>query len=96
MREVRTENMINATPNAVWDVLLDVAKYSEWHPMVKNVEGYLAPGERLKIFVHRETFKGILVWMLWKSLKSKIVPNFELANEALKARVGAASKNTPK
>lgn len=37
-------------------------------------------------FTHREEFKGLLVPLLWKSLKTKTRRGFELMNAALKKR----------
>ncbi len=45
-------------------------------------------GEKTK-FVHGERFTGLLVGMLWKSLKEPTTKGFESMNEALKERAEA-------
>lgn len=39
------------------------------------------------LFIHQETFKGILVSFMKKKLEKEIKPQFELMNEKLKLRV---------
>jgi hypothetical protein len=40
---------IEAAPRQVWDVLVDVARWSEWDSGVLAVEGAVAPGARLSL-----------------------------------------------
>ncbi len=47
MKELRTEIIINATPDQVWKVLTEFTSYGEWNSFMV-VEGKLAVGERLK------------------------------------------------
>ena len=39
MREFRTEIEINATPDKVWDVLMDFDSYPEWNPFMQSASG---------------------------------------------------------
>ncbi len=47
--QLRTEIEIAASPERVWQALLDFARYPEWNPYVKAVEGKLGVGERLTL-----------------------------------------------
>jgi hypothetical protein len=47
--QLRTEIEIAAPPERVWDTLVAFARYADWNPYVKAVEGKLAVGERLKL-----------------------------------------------
>jgi hypothetical protein len=47
--QLRTEVEILASPARVWEVLTDVASYSDWNPFIKSLEGKLAVGERLRV-----------------------------------------------
>jgi hypothetical protein len=41
---------INATPEAVWAVLVDASGYSGWDSGVERVEGSIAPDNRIKVY----------------------------------------------
>jgi hypothetical protein len=49
MRAYDAESLIQATPEAVWAVLVDAAAYPAWDSGVERVEGTIATGERIKI-----------------------------------------------
>jgi len=42
---------IAATPDAIWAILTDAANLSAWDSGVERVEGKIAPGETIKVFV---------------------------------------------
>jgi hypothetical protein len=42
---------IRATPDAIWAILTDAANLSNWDSGVEKVEGKIAPGETIKVFV---------------------------------------------
>ena len=50
MRVHEASATIEATPEAVWAVLVDGAAYPQWDPNVERVEGRIAAGERIKVF----------------------------------------------
>ena len=41
---------IDATPETVWNILVDCKKYPEWHPNIEKVEGRIAAGEQIKLY----------------------------------------------
>ncbi len=140
-QSIQTSIEINATPEAVWNVLADFEAYPSWNPFIISLAGKPVPGGRLKVllqpptgrkmsfspavliwtpnralvwrgkvlvsgffdgehrfelepagngttrFVHGETFTGILVPLLWNSMKDGTRNGFESMNKALKARV---------
>lgn len=47
--EIRTETEILAPASAVWSVLLDFERYSEWNPFVVRIAGKPEPGSRLEV-----------------------------------------------
>jgi hypothetical protein len=51
MREVRTEIMINAPAQHVFQILTDVARYNEWNPLIISALGKVAAGEKLDICI---------------------------------------------
>jgi hypothetical protein len=140
---LRTEIDIAARAERVWDVLTDFAAYPRWNPFIRQVEGVLAPGARLRVrirppggramtfrptvlrledgrhlswrgrtflpglfdgehtfdlepaagdhvrLVHGETFRGLLVPLLARTLRTTTRQGFEAMNAALKKRVEA-------
>ncbi len=50
MKSYNAETTINATPQKVWNVLVDTAAYPNWDPGMVRVEGQLGPGEKVKFF----------------------------------------------
>ena len=40
----KVERVINASPDAVWDVLMDTASYGDWNPVFIKVVGSYEPG----------------------------------------------------
>ncbi|HAA17041.1 MAG TPA: SRPBCC domain-containing protein [Cytophagales bacterium] len=52
MKQLETTIDIQATPNEVWNTLLDFGKYSEWNPFIRKVEGNGATGTQLRNTMH--------------------------------------------
>jgi hypothetical protein len=59
MHEIRTATEIAARPERVWEVLSDLPGHSEWNPFVRSIEGRLAAGERLRIWVQPPGGRGM-------------------------------------
>ncbi len=51
MEEIKTEVVINAKPEEIWNVLTDFEKYPEWNPFIKSISGAHEEGEQLAIKV---------------------------------------------
>ncbi|MCF7805399.1 MAG: SRPBCC domain-containing protein [Candidatus Marinimicrobia bacterium] len=49
MQELYTEIEINATPEEVWDILMDFSNYPEWNPFVTSINGEQAVGGKLTV-----------------------------------------------
>jgi len=47
--QLRTEIEIAASPQVVWNVLADFARYHEWNPFVTRVDGALREGAHLEV-----------------------------------------------
>ena len=47
--QIQTEVLINASPQQVWNVLMDFPKHGEWDPFLASIEGKAAAGETLAI-----------------------------------------------
>jgi hypothetical protein len=49
MRVLEKTMVIDATPDAIWDVLTDFAAYGEWNPFITSITGVAEPGARLAV-----------------------------------------------
>jgi hypothetical protein len=49
MRSYQASSTIAASPEAIWAILTDAPGLSTWDSGVLNVEGRIAPGEKIKI-----------------------------------------------
>ncbi len=41
---------INATPEAIWEILTDISRWTEWNTTVDKVEGEVALGEKVTVY----------------------------------------------
>lgn len=74
MRELRTEIEIDAPPAAVWAVLADFPRHSEWNPFIRSIEGELKAGAHLAVRIHPPGGKA----MTFEPELLEVVPNEEL------------------
>lgn len=51
MKYFEAESQIAATPDRVWSVLADGAHFPDWDSGVDRVEGTIAPGATIKLYV---------------------------------------------
>jgi hypothetical protein len=42
---------IRATPDRIWSILTDAARYPDWNPTVTKVDGTIAPGQKIALHV---------------------------------------------
>ncbi len=50
MKSFEVVTVIHATPESIWDILTDGARWTSWNPTVEKVEGTIAPREKLKVY----------------------------------------------
>ena len=53
MKSIHTEIEINASPEKVWNILMDFEKYPEWNPFVKSISGNATEGGNLKVILQQ-------------------------------------------
>lgn len=51
MKSYQVSKSIRSTPQQVWAILTDAAAYPQWNRAVTRIEGRIAPGESIKVFV---------------------------------------------
>lgn len=51
MKAFAVSTSIRTTPEVIWGILTDGARYTTWNTTVDRVEGSIAPGETIKLHV---------------------------------------------
>jgi hypothetical protein len=51
MKRFEVTNTIRATPQQIWPILTGASAYPSWNPAVDRIEGQIAPGETIKVYV---------------------------------------------
>jgi hypothetical protein len=51
MKSFSTTTLIHAAPEAVWRVLTDACRWTEWNTTIDKIEGRIAPGEKVTVQV---------------------------------------------
>ena len=54
MKELSTEIEFDATPQEVWDVLVDLPAYADWNPFMKKIQGEPKTGAKLEVRMEPE------------------------------------------
>ncbi len=57
--EIATAIEISASPERVWSVLLDFARYPEWNPFVRSIEGFPMEASALKVTIYPPNGKAM-------------------------------------
>ena len=47
--QIKTEIIINASPQEVWNILIDFNKYPDWNPFIKSIKGNPQIDEKLTV-----------------------------------------------
>ena len=47
-KEIKTQILINASPEKVWAILTNFEKYSEWNPFIQSISGNPVVGLKIK------------------------------------------------
>ncbi|HSY77118.1 MAG TPA: SRPBCC domain-containing protein [Bacteroidia bacterium] len=58
-REIRSEIIINATPDRVWKVLTDFGDYPSWNPFLKWLKGNVAIKNRIEVRIEPPGASGM-------------------------------------
>ncbi|KAF9167005.1 hypothetical protein DFQ26_006140 [Actinomortierella ambigua] len=78
--ENKTGISIQASPDKVWEVLVDLEHYEDWNPLFVKARGTLAEGEILQIKTRLPVrmFCGAPMTRNWTSRVTKVLPNNSL------------------
>jgi hypothetical protein len=58
MKEYRASTLIKASPERIWAILTDAAKYPEWDPMAEKIDGRIALGEKVTAYTKLSPGRG--------------------------------------
>jgi Polyketide cyclase / dehydrase and lipid transport len=58
-KEIRTEILINASPEKVWKVFTDFQDYPGWNPFILSIAGAVEVGNKIKIKLLPPGTKGM-------------------------------------
>ncbi len=50
-KEIKTEILIHAKPEKVWQVLSDFKKYPIWNPFIKELSGEVSEGNKISVTI---------------------------------------------
>jgi len=59
VRTIEAGRVVDASPEAVWRVLVDFPAYPDWNPFVRRIEGPLREGERLRVRIEPPGSRGM-------------------------------------
>jgi hypothetical protein len=59
MHQIEASIDIDAPPAAVWRVFADFARYPDWNPFVRSLEGEVRVGERLRVRLQPPGQRGV-------------------------------------
>lgn len=58
-KEIKTQILIEATPERVWEVLTDFKRYPNWNPFIKSLQGKVKEGEKIIVRLEPPGAKGM-------------------------------------
>ncbi|WP_430406731.1 SRPBCC family protein [Fluviicola sp.] len=58
-KEIKSEIVIQASPNRVWEILTAFEKYPSWNPFIKSIQGQVKVGEKMVVRLEPPGAKGM-------------------------------------
>lgn len=58
-KEIKTEILINATPEKVWSILTNFDNYPNWNPFIKSIKGDVKVGNKITVRIEPPEAKGM-------------------------------------
>jgi len=58
-KEIKTEIHIQATPNKIWQLLIDFENYPTWNPFITSIKGRLELGSKIDVELKPSNSKEI-------------------------------------
>ncbi|WP_196894426.1 SRPBCC domain-containing protein [Aureivirga marina] len=66
MKHIKTEIIIEASSEKIWNVLMDFKNYGKWNPFILKINGVKKEGKRLKVNIQppngkKMTFRPVII-----------------------------------
>lgn len=58
-KEIKTQITINASPEKVWNILMDFESYPAWNPFITSIKGKALVGKKIKAQLNPPGAKGM-------------------------------------
>jgi hypothetical protein len=58
-KDIKTEILIQASPEKVWSILSDFDNYNKWNPFIKSIKGQVAVGNKISVRIEPPESKGM-------------------------------------
>lgn len=58
-KEINTEIVINATPEKVWKILVDIERYPNWNPFITSIKGEMEKGSKIVVSIKPPNGNGM-------------------------------------
>jgi hypothetical protein len=58
-KEIKSQIIINASPEKVWAVLVDFKNYPNWNTFIKSISGEVKEGSKIKVYIEPPEGKGM-------------------------------------
>jgi hypothetical protein len=59
VKEIKTEILINATPEKVWSIFINFDNYPNWNPFIKSIKGNVKIGNTITARIEPPEAKGM-------------------------------------
>ena len=59
IKKIKTEILINATPEKIWSILTKFENYPNWNPFIKSIYGEIKVGSKIKVRIEPPQAKGM-------------------------------------
>jgi hypothetical protein len=73
-KEIRTQILIKASPEKVWNIFIDFENYKNWNPFIKSVSGKIEVGNKITARIEPPEASG----MTFKPQITSFIRNKEL------------------
>lgn len=74
-KEIKTEVVINAKPEMVWQILSDFESYPDWNPFITSIKGKAEAGSKITVRIEPPGAKG----MTFKPKVLSVIKNKEFS-----------------
>lgn len=59
-KEIKTEIVIQATPEKIWKILTDFENYPQWNPFIVSITGEVEKGNKIVVSIKPPDGKGMI------------------------------------